>query len=137
MDMDDEDLLVRWSDRSQTWRLADDQLADTLPEEEEDEAITVTEFQLPAPGPLEPAEKEELVTGALSRICLSGDELAGLPNIDVKDGVALAVQPKEAWMLLMARLATRGAGKRKAVSDYINADFSNRCVCPCTTLLTC
>lgn len=97
-----------------------------MPEEEEDEAITVTEFHLPPPGPLEASEKEELVTSALSRICLSGDELAGLPNIDVKDGVALAVQPKEAWMLLMARLATRGVGKRKAVSDYISADFSNR-----------
>lgn len=67
------------------------------------------------------------MTGALERICLSGDELAGLPDVDVKDGVALAVQPKEAWMLLMARLATRGlAGKRKAISEYISADFANR-----------
>ena len=107
--------------------VTDFQLAEPLADEIEDEAITVTEFQLPAPSALDQSEKEELVTGALERICLSGDEMAGLPDVDVKDGVKLAVQAKEAWMLFMVRLATRGvAGKRKALADYISADFSAR-----------
>ena len=67
---------------------------------------------------------------ALERICLTGDELAGLPDVDVKDGVKLAVQAKEAWMLVLVRLATRGQqeGKRKMISDYVVKDFIARSV---------
>ena len=89
--------------------------------------MAITDFTLPPPDALESTERDELVTSAFERICLSGDELAGLPDIDPKDGVAIAVQPKEAWMLLLARLATRApAGKRDAVAEYIAADFTAR-----------
>lgn len=99
-----------------------------MPEEIEDEAITVTEFHLPPPGPLDQSEKDELVLSAFERICLTGDELAGLPDVDVKDGVRMAVQAKEAWMLVLVRLATRGQqeGKRKIIADYVVSDFAAR-----------
>lgn len=70
-----------------------------------------------------------MVDIAVQRIWTSGGDLASLPDIvlPASDAVKIAVQPKEMWMLLLARLATRGADvKRKVISDYVVADFASR-----------
>jgi len=85
------------------------------------------DFKLPPPEPLEDAEKTGLVDTAVERIWTSARDLAGLPDLPISDGVKLAVQPKEMWMLLLARLATRGGDlDRKVLSTFIADDFTVR-----------
>ncbi|WWD21274.1 hypothetical protein CI109_105758 [Kwoniella shandongensis] len=108
MDLDDEDLLQ-----------PDDV--------QEEEVIAFTDFVLPPPEPLDPSEKDYVLDSAIQRIWTIGSDLASLPDPKESDAVKTAVQPKEMWMLLLARLATRGADvKRKAVCDFVAADFINR-----------
>ena len=123
MDVDDDDLLVS----VQRETCSNVQLADPQAEEADEEAITLTEFHLPPPTAPEPAERDGIVDGAIERIWQSGDKLAALPDFELGDGVKLAVQPKELWMLLMARLATRGVEtKRKTIISFVTADFAAR-----------
>ena len=92
-----------------------------------DEPVTFADFHLSPPTPLEGAERDEFVDVALERIWTSGGQLATIPDALPSDGVRLAVQPKEMWMLLLARLPTRGADvKRKLITDFVAADFVNR-----------
>ncbi|ORY28819.1 Symplekin tight junction protein C terminal-domain-containing protein [Naematelia encephala] len=103
--------------------------ADDDADEPAEDAVAFTEFTLPPPTPFQSTEKEEILDTTIQRIWEGGSELASLPDDDIGDGIRLAVQPKEIWMLLLARLTTRGAGaegKRKAVIDFVMADFTNR-----------
>lgn len=89
--------------------------------------MTFAEFHLPAPTSLESAERDELVDIAIQRIWQSGARLATLPDPPPSDGVRSAVQPKEMWMLLLARLATRASeAKRKMITKFVMADFAGR-----------
>ncbi|WVQ81189.1 hypothetical protein IAT38_003311 [Cryptococcus sp. DSM 104549] len=111
MDDDDDDLL----------------LGDVDVPIDEEEPTTFTDFTLPAPTALEPTERDSLRTSTIERIWQSGAELALLPDPEASDAVKTAVKPKEVWMLLLARLATRGTDtERKAISDYVTADFAER-----------
>ncbi|WVO15435.1 hypothetical protein L204_103093 [Cryptococcus depauperatus] len=93
----------------------------------EEEPTTFAEFSLPAPEPLETSEKEQILSQALERIWQTGADLASLPDPKESDAIKTAVKPKELWMLLLARLVTRGAeSKRKAICDFVTADFVNR-----------
>jgi symplekin len=121
---DDEDLLVSLSG----WASADMQQLNA-PIEEEDEEVVFADFRLPPPEPLEAAEKTGIVDTAVQRIWTSAKDLAGLPDLPENDGVKLAVQPKEMWMLLLARLATRGGDlDRKVLGAFIAEDFAVRSV---------
>lgn len=94
---------------------------------EEEEPTSFTDFVLPAPEPLDPSDKEFIFTDTIERIWQTGADLASLPDPKDSDATKLAVKPKEMWMLLLARLATRGADvKRKVICDFIIADFANR-----------
>ena len=116
-----------WSVRSvHTMAEAHVQLGRTA---EEEEIIAFADFTLPPPESVNPGEKDGLVNLTLERIWQSGDELASLPDLQPKDGTKVAVQPKEMWMLLLARLATRGPEVRRTIiADYVAADFSARSV---------
>ncbi|OCF38750.1 symplekin, partial [Kwoniella heveanensis CBS 569] len=122
MDLDDDDLLLEDFD-------------DAV--EDEDEALagqTFTSFTLPPPEPLDAEEKEYVLSTAIERIWTTGTDLSSLPdntssapNAVGTDAFQTAVKPKEMWMLLLARLATRGAEtKRKIIADFVVADFVNR-----------
>jgi symplekin len=75
---------------------------------------------------LDAGDKEGVMRELLERIWASGADLAGLPEIP-KDGIKLAVQPKEMWMLLLARMSTRSPeARRKALSSFIAEDFAAR-----------
>jgi symplekin len=98
-------------------------------EDEAEEIMTFSDFKLPPPEPLDSSEKHGMVDIAVQRIWTSGGDLASLPDLvlPASDGVKVAVQPKEMWMLLLARLTTRGADvKRKVISDYVVSDFASR-----------
>ncbi|GFZ47057.1 hypothetical protein JCM24511_04798 [Saitozyma sp. JCM 24511] len=104
----------------------DEELMPEREEEVAEEAITFAELELPPPEPLNPGDKEVVVRELLERIWISGADLAGLPEVP-KDGIKLAVQPKEMWMLLLARMSTRSPeARRKALSSFIAEDFAAR-----------
>ncbi len=94
----------------------------------EEEAITFRTFSLPAPTPLDPGEKMEIVDQAVQRIWQNGSELSTQPSITTpSDGLRMVVQPNEMWMLLLARLGTRGGeDKRKMISEFVTGDFASR-----------
>jgi symplekin len=123
---DDEDLLVS------SWLIsgnAADRQQLNEPDEDENEEIVFADFKLPPPEPLDATEKSGVVDIAVQRIWTSAKELTGIPDLPESDGVKLAVQPKELWMLLMARLATRGGElDRKVLANFVAADFAVRCV---------
>ncbi|KAK8844072.1 hypothetical protein IAR55_006866 [Kwoniella newhampshirensis] len=109
MDLDDEDLLLE------------------QPDVQEEENIAFTDFVLPPPETLDPSEKDFVMDSAMQRIWTIGSDLATLPDPKESDAVKTAVQPKEMWMLLLARLATRSADvKRKAICDFVATDFISR-----------
>ncbi|ORX39335.1 Symplekin tight junction protein C terminal-domain-containing protein [Kockovaella imperatae] len=111
MDMDDEDLL----------------LAGDLDEAEDEEPTTFVEFRLPPPEPLDPSERTRLADSALQRIYQYASDLSALPDPKENDGIKLAVSPKDMWMLLVARMASRGPeDRRKALTEYVSADFASR-----------
>ncbi|EIW67114.1 hypothetical protein TREMEDRAFT_74647 [Tremella mesenterica DSM 1558] len=108
MDVDDEDFLLQHA-------------------QEDQENVTFADITLPPPEIGSIPEIEDLVNLTLERIWSSGAELASLPDLEPQDGAKIAVQPKEMWMLLLARLATRGPDvKRKAIADFVSANFSDR-----------
>ncbi|WVF65302.1 hypothetical protein IAT40_000026 [Kwoniella sp. CBS 6097] len=123
MDLDDDDLLLEDFD---------------APIEDEDEALagqTFTSFTLPPPEPLDADEKEYVLSTAIERIWTTGADISSLPDNSVSasnketgtDAFQTAIKPREMWMLLLARLATRGAeAKRKTIADFVVADFVNR-----------
>jgi symplekin len=91
-----------------------------------DEAMIFTDIDLPAPEPLNPLEKDSVVADLVERMWSSGSELAGLPEIP-SDGLKAVVQPKDIWMLLLARMSTRSPEtRRKAIADFVAADFAVR-----------
>ncbi|WVQ92978.1 hypothetical protein IAU59_000040 [Kwoniella sp. CBS 9459] len=126
MDLDDDDLLLEDFDEPI--------------EDETDEGLagqTFSSFVLPPPEPLDAEEKEYVLSTAIERIWTAGTDLSSLSgaantpstssNESGTDGFQTAVKPKEMWMLLLARLATRGAEtKRKTIADFVAADFVNR-----------
>lgn len=83
-----------------------------------------------------------MVETAITRIWQSGADLAtgisSLPVESTNPGVTSAVKPRELWMLLISRLATRGKPSKEGAEgleclqqmtcDYIVADFAKRCV---------
>ncbi|ODN76924.1 hypothetical protein L202_05498 [Cryptococcus amylolentus CBS 6039] len=94
---------------------------------EEEEPTAFTDFVLPPPEPLDPSDKDYILSNTIERIWQSGADLASLPDPKETDAAKTAIQPKEMWMLLLARLATRGAEvKRKTISEFVLADFANR-----------
>ncbi|CAD6567154.1 MAG: hypothetical protein TREMPRED_003351 [Tremellales sp. Tagirdzhanova-0007] len=108
----------------------EDEVLNPLDMEMDDEDLLVRGFVsnglMKAP-PLESVERDDLVNIALQRIWSSGAELAVLPDPQPSDEIKLAVQPKEMWMLLLARLATRGTEvKRKPITDFVVSDFARR-----------
>ncbi|WWC72850.1 uncharacterized protein I206_106814 [Kwoniella pini CBS 10737] len=119
MDLDDDDLLLEESD----------EIAG-----EEEIPVTFTSFELPLPEPLDAEDKTYVLSTALQRIWTTGADLSTLPDPkEETDAIKLAVKPKEMWMLLLARLATRVNGdvdmdkeRRKAVADFVVEDFVNR-----------
>lgn len=85
------------------------------------------EFKLPPPAPLDQTEKAGLADVAVRRIWTSAKDLATLPDLPASDAIRIAVQPKEIWMLLLSRLATRGADiDRQALCNYVAEDFASR-----------
>nr|XP_019049865.1 symplekin [Kwoniella bestiolae CBS 10118]OCF28795.1 symplekin [Kwoniella bestiolae CBS 10118] len=120
MDLDDDDLLLEGDDE--------------IPQEDEDMPLTFSSFTLPQPEPLDPEDKSYVLSTALQRIWTTGADLSTLPDAQEEvqtDAIKLAVKPKEMWMLLLARLATRVNGendreRRKAVADFVVEDFVNR-----------
>lgn len=95
------------------------------------------EFKLPPPAPLDATERSGVIDTAVQRIWTSAKDLAGLPDLPTSDAIKIAVQPKEIWMLLLARLATRGGEiDRKALCTYVAEDFATRSVrfCVITTV---
>lgn len=96
-------------------------------DDDEAGAVVFAEFKLPPPEPLEAAERSGVVDTAVQRIWVSAKDLAGIPDLPPSDATRVAVQPKEIWMLLLARLATRGGEiDRKALSTYVAEDFATR-----------
>lgn len=83
-------------------------------EETLDEAITFADFTLPPPAPLDPEEKDELLQTLIERIHSQGLTLTDLPI--ESDGPKSVVQGKEMWMLLLARLGTRGGVKKSDIA---------------------
>jgi symplekin len=105
-------------------------------------AVAFADFKLPPPQPPAPEYRDQMVETAISRIWQSGADLAaGISSAPVEStnpGVTSAVKPRELWMLLVSRLATRGKSPRDGVEgmerlqqmtcDYIAADFVKRWV---------
>ncbi|KAL1405143.1 hypothetical protein Q8F55_008768 [Vanrija albida] len=103
----------------------DDFVPDLEPEAEEN--VTIADFRLPAPEPLPEDEKNGIVDIAVRRIWDSGSELSHLADLKVSDGPRSAVQPKEMWMLLLARLSSRGReDKRQLIGEFVAKDFGIR-----------
>lgn len=99
------------------------------PDEDETGDVVFAEFKLPPPEPLQGAEKTGVIDTAVQRIWITAKDLAGLPDLAASDATKVAVQPKEIWMLLLARLATRGGEvDRKALCNYVAEDFALRYV---------
>ena len=127
MDVDDDDLVCALPCPTCILILTVWQLERQLADDDLEEPTTFVEFQLPPPEAIEPEERSEIVRSALERIWQAGSDLASLPNVDAGDGVKVAVQPKEMWMLLTARSSTRGGeDMQKALVDFVNADFAAR-----------
>ena len=127
MDVEDEDLLVSYLRSCQFQQLTRCQLTGGLDDDEAEEPTTFVDFHLPPPAPLDTGERGGLVDSAIQRIYESAANLSSLPELKDNDGVKLAVSPKDMWMLLVARLASRGSeDRRKALVEYISADFASR-----------
>lgn len=92
-----------------------------------EENVTIADFRLPPPEPLPADEKNGIVDVAVKRIWDSGSELSHLADLKVSDGPRSAVQPKEMWMLLLARLSSRGReDKRQLIGEFVAKDFGMR-----------
>ncbi|KAL7425087.1 hypothetical protein Q5752_000775 [Cryptotrichosporon argae] len=105
----------------------DDLLLQPLEEDQLNEIAGVADFHLPAPGPLDDAEKRDMADSAVQRIWDAGAELASLGAMSLSDAPRTAVRPNEMWMLLLARMASRGGeDRRRLLGDFIVKDFVSR-----------
>lgn len=96
-------------------------------EDELEQQVTIADFRLPPPEPLPEQEKEEVVDFAVRRIWDTGADLSHLADLKISDAPRSAVQPREIWMLLLARLSSRGGeDKRKLIGEFVAKDFSSR-----------
>jgi symplekin len=96
-------------------------------QEEQDEAVLIADFTLPPPEPLPTEEKDGLVDIAVKRIWDNGADLSHLADLKISDAPRSAVQPKEMWMLLLARISSRGGeDKRRLIGDFVAKDFGQR-----------
>lgn len=88
------------------------------------------DFTLPPPEPLDIAQASELADAMTERIYTARGDLDTLADVE-RDGRIAAVQPKEMWMLLLARMATMTPEtKRQTVATFVAQDFSARCIAP-------
>lgn len=96
-------------------------------EPELDEPVMIVDFRLPPPQPIPDDEKAGLVDFAVRRIWDNGSELSHLADLKISDGPRTAVQPKEMWMLLLARISSRGGeDKRRIIGEFVAKDFGQR-----------
>lgn len=96
-------------------------------EDEAEEQITITDFKLPPPEPLPAEEKNSLADMAVRRIWDTGADLSHLADLKISDAPRTAVQPKEMWMLLLARVSSRGGDdKRRLLGEFVAKDFGSR-----------
>jgi hypothetical protein len=126
------------------------------PAVEEVMPLQFLQFKLPPPEPLDAAAREKLMLTALERICISGREVQGRLSAVAGDGtsdevegnvdssrVGTTLNPREMWILLLSRLASRGmvdqgqgtdgktmgtmsARTRKVVCEFVAEDFAAR-----------
>ncbi|BEI87101.1 hypothetical protein CcaverHIS002_0704470 [Cutaneotrichosporon cavernicola] len=107
--------------------LDDDELLMEPLEGELEEQVTITDFRLPPPEPLPLDEKTEIADSAVQRIWDTGSDLSHLADLKISDGPRAAVQPKEMWMLLLARISSRGGDdKRRLIGEFVARDFGSR-----------
>lgn len=86
------------------------------------------DFVLPPPEPLDPAESSELADAMAERIYTARGDLDTLADLE-RDGRIAAIQPKEMWMLLLARMTTvTPETKRQVVAGFVSSDFTARYV---------
>lgn len=96
-------------------------------EDELEQQVTIADFRLPPPEPLPEQEKDEVVDYAVRRIWDTGADLSHLADLKISDAPRSAVQPREIWMLLLARLSSRGGeDKRKLIGEFVAKDFASR-----------
>lgn len=85
------------------------------------------DFKLPPPEPLPTEEKDSIVDLAVRRIWDTGADLSHLADLKISDAPRTAVQPKEMWMLLLARVSSRGGeDKRRLLGEFVAKDFGSR-----------
>lgn len=107
--------------------LDDDELLMEPLEGELEEQVTMVDFRLPPPEALPADEKEEIADWAVQRIWDTGSDLSHLADLKISDGPRTAVQPKEMWMLLLARISSRGGDdKRRLIGEFVAKDFGQR-----------
>lgn len=107
--------------------LDDDELLMEPLEGELEEQVTITDFRLPPPEALPTEEKIEIADSAVQRIWDTGSDLSHLADLKISDGPRTAVQPKEMWMLLLARISSRGGDdKRRLIGEFVAKDFGSR-----------
>lgn len=107
--------------------LDDDELLMEPLEGELEEQVTITDFRLPPPEPLPIDEKTEIADSAVQRIWDTGSDLSHLADLKLSDAPRTAVQPKEMWMLLLARISSRGGDdKRRLIGEFVARDFGSR-----------
>jgi symplekin len=107
--------------------LDDDELLMEPLEGELEEQVTITDFRLPPPEPLPLDEKTEIADSAVQRIWDTGSDLSHLADLKLSDAPRTAVQPKEMWMLLLARISSRGGDdKRRLIGEFVARDFGAR-----------
>lgn len=105
----------------------DDELLMEPLEGELEEQVTITDFRLPPPEALPVDEKTEIADSAVQRIWDTGSDLSHLADLKISDGPRTAVQPKEMWMLLLARISSRGGDdKRRLIGEFVARDFGQR-----------
>lgn len=105
----------------------DDELLLEPLDDELEQQVTIADFRLPPPEPLPETEKEEVVDYAVRRIWDTGADLSHLADLKISDAPRSAVQPREIWMLLLARISSRGGeDKRKLIGEFVAKDFSSR-----------
>jgi symplekin len=105
----------------------DELLMEPLEQDEGDETVLIADFTLPPPEPIPAGEKDGIVDVAVRRIWDGGADLAHLADLRISDAPRSAVQPKEIWMLLLARLSSRGGeDKRRLIGEFVAKDFGSR-----------
>ncbi len=137
----------------------EDVAATSAGEEEQEEVMPLKfhDFKLPPPEPLNEEARENLMLTALQRICITGRDVQGrlsavgadvsseqVEGYDDALRVGTTLNPREMWILLLSRLASRGIDgseaapaegssmaimsekTRQSVCDFVAADFAGR-----------